>query len=207
MDNIPLFDTTVLFIHGFAKTKDDWAIIQKHLGGPYNIHCIDINNTCYVRPVQDICQEIDDSMSTFHETKIIVVAHSYGAFYAIGLSRLNKFRYNKLLLIEPTLKTEEYQIYLTEKYAKTPNEIDKYKIENFDTFPDYRDLTSNIIIIVHINVKIREEHETVSKIERCNQLCNKNAKSLLCLHVNKGHMLHHTVPDKIISTLHICTYI
>lgn len=147
--------------------------------------------------IQEVSNIIHNYISqTFTPKFAIIVAHSYGTFYALELVQMNRNLYNKLFLIEPTIKTQEYSKYLEEQYELSRSQITEFKLKNFDLYPSYENLSPKIIVKIHLNLQSSDKN--LPQLKSYYSMCNKNIQSSLHLYIDKSHMLHYTVPDTII---------
>lgn len=148
------YKSTIVFIHGLGKKYDDWNISEhgKKIGIESNIR--KTKNTVlvslhghYNRSIEEVCKEIHLLLDTLLKTKITCVCHSFGAIYGTYLTIKQPDIFKRLILIDPSLKTNEW----IEKF-KTINsdKANLYGITDFDSFPNYLDIPKSIIVRAHI---------------------------------------------------------
>ena len=188
---------TILFIHGYGKNHEDWNCIniENNLGKLYNIILVDIYD--YLLPIDNICEKIYQQIKDKLISKIIIVSHSYGSFYAMNLCILYPIIFIKMLLIEPCIKSDDYKNYL-ESMEQT-DEI-KYRLKTFETLPNHLDIHNKITVRICINVDNKSNDQiTMTKIKSLGKICNKNLKSHLLIVYNSSHMIHYKRPEIIID--------
>jgi pimeloyl-ACP methyl ester carboxylesterase len=182
----------VVFIHGYNQNAEHWDVtetgkeikVAERCSGRFLTISIGLDITDYCQPIDLVCMDIDRYLSLY--SNITLVSHSFGAFYAIGLSLAFPTKYNRLLLLNPTLKTNAYREFV----IKHRPELD------FDELPDGLALQAKTIVRIHHEYPIDEE-----KISILDGLTNKNVKSRLVIHPGKGHMLHYQIPATIIDAV------
>jgi predicted esterase len=229
--------TTIIFIHGFGKSYNDFNItehgkninIEKKLSKHYNTLCVQIEYDDYKLSIPDLSNLIyaylfnldpellnDDQSSKQNQqsnkdsqsnndannilnTKIIIVAHSYGGFIGLYLSETYFRIFKKLFLIDPSVKSDDFLKYL----MTDTHELNTYKIKNFDLLPDGLSIKSSVIIRIHFNLNTKDTSydEFISDVAYFSKLVNKNTKSRLVLHANKSHMIHYSIPDTIFDAI------
>lgn len=200
--NIQEFKTTIVFIHGFRKDSTYWntsehgytLAIESTLAKVANTVLIDLTDEDYMKDITTIADEIYAKIDR-HFQKIILVGHSHGCFYCLRLAEKHPIYYNRLLLLDPTLKNPEYHKYLQEKIS---DNVEEAKLKYFEDLPDGRDLYCTTIIWIHFNVN---SETTPSKIEELYKFTNKNSKSRLMAHYNVSHMIHYKIPSVIINSI------
>lgn len=198
---------SILFIPGFRKKNTDFNItdegkginIETTLFKMYNTITIQFSEDDYQKPVPDIADQIYQNIIMNFKKDIVIVAHSFGAFYAIHLAKTYPNIFTKLLLIDPSIKTTSYHEKLqlnANMYG--PKDTETYKLKNYDSLPIGVDLKSNIIVRVHVALIIGL---SADKIFILNKLTNKNVKSRFIVHPNASHMIHYQHPDVIIDSI------
>lgn len=203
--NYNKFKTTLLFIHGFGKDISSWNTTQsgksikfeETLSKTANTILIEFKNEDYEKSMSDKINEIYSLITDFLKTQMIIIAHSYGCFYALLLAEKYPKVFNKLLLLDPTVKNNDYLLQL-EKAAKGTAEdsIECAKLDRFPSLPSGEGLPSQIIVRVHLNIT-----DDIKKIVSLNSLTNKNVKSRLTVHYDIGHMIHWSIPNTIIDSV------
>jgi hypothetical protein len=147
-------------------------------------------------PISNICDEIYLKIinTDLIKTKIIIVTHSFGSFYAFYLAEKYYTIFNKLFLIEPTIKTANYKNYL----KNCNSTIQQHKYNNFDALPTGLNIKCSVIIWIIININTDSLDDSFKcELEYMYKLTNKNIKSKMITHINKSHMLHYDIPDVI----------
>lgn len=189
------FKKTVIFFPGYHKTKEDFDEIEPHLSKTYNTVLITIKNYCC--PVHDLISELYGKIKELINTKLIVVSHSYGSFYAIDL--VNSYHKLNIILImlEPCLKTDYFLTYLK---SLQPDEVNQWKIDNFNSYPDHHNIPKQCVVKVHLNF----DGNNLEEIYEINNITKVNMKSRLMIHAHIGHMIHYKIPHVIIDTIKTC---
>lgn len=194
----------VIFVSGFKKNYKTWnktetnkiLNIEKKFRKTCTTILVDIDEEDYKLPVPIICNKMLSCDDFEIKENTVIVAHSYGCFYALYLAE--KLKHVKLVLIEPVIKSPSYFDYLIEKsLGETEEGIEKHKIKNYDTLPDGKLLSSQVILRVHVNINNAE----IPNIKEYNALTSKNIKSQLVIHYKKSHMIHYTQPDLIFTSI------
>jgi pimeloyl-ACP methyl ester carboxylesterase len=210
---------TVIFIQGFLKSANDFNMresgtkisIEDRISNKYNTIRMEFDPNDYMRPISDITDDIIREIKNLMETEILIVSHSRGSFNALDLAKTNPKVFNKLLLIDPTIKNSSYK----QELSKGINNIEKsivdiiheYMLKTFDSLPEVTDLKPNIIIQTYINFNTQlmshpEYYLTLAnKIKLLNKITNKNTKSKIIIQPDIGHMIHYFIPDKIINSI------
>lgn len=216
--------TTIIFIHGFRKKYDDFnetennkhILIETRIRTKCNTIMIQIEENDYKKEISEISEQMYYHLlnAEIMKTKITIVAHSYGSFYAFYLAEKYPIIFGKILLIDPTIKTINYKNKLIynngQKIENDSTEF--YKLKNFDTLSDGINIKSTVIIRIHtnlnsnelimdLNLSINTLNEFSEKMQYLNKLVNKNIKSRLIMHVDCGHMIHYKKPDLIIDSI------
>ena len=200
------FKNTVIFIHGYRKTHDDWNItsnnkeigIESHIRKIKNTILISMEEVDYQRSIQEISKEIYKSINHLDKTKIVCVCHSYGAIYSTCMSILYPSLFTSIIMLDPTLKTDEYLEYLK---GRNLDDNDRYKIENFNKLPNYLNIPKNIIVKIHINLtsdNIKQDHKYMIELDK---IVKQNMKSRLMIHFDVSHMIHYKIPHIIIDSI------
>lgn len=197
----------LLFVHGYLKDHSHWNIseynkvidIEKTLSKSCNTIILSFDYDDYEKTIMEVCDEIYYQINQYYgdnisKNNIMIVSHSYGSFYSFALSNKYPKIFNKLLLIEPTLKT---QIYLD--YMKKKNDShSEWVINNFDSLPSGINIKAGVIVRIHINYTDSYPEEKLLCMDR---ITNKNIKSRIMIHPNKSHMLHYDIPGVIIDSI------
>jgi len=202
--NIQNFKKTILFIQGFRKHYLNWNLsetnkpinIESNLSKSCNTILLDLDDNDYQKSITILSEEIYQHLSPLITSKITIVAHSYGAFYALKLAEFYPKIFSRVLLLDPTIKSPEYLDYL--KLKKSNDSLELFKITHFEELPSPLILNNNIIVRIHFNISTNED---LNKINYLDQLTNKNCKSRLILHYNISHMIHYTIPAVIIDSI------
>ena len=199
------FKKTALFIHGFGKTGDQWNIseynkeinIELHIRKTHNTILITLHENDYLRPIFDVSDEIFKLIKDLINTKIICITHSYGSFYAMSMSIQHPKLFDKIIMLDPTLKTTKYFEYLK---TLDHNDINQYKIDNFDIiYPNHLDIPKNVIMKIHFNINTNTNANM--KLKELDKITKQNTKSRLMVHVDVGHMIHYKIPHIIIDSI------
>lgn len=202
------FKKTVLFIHGFGKTGEQWNIteygkeinIESHIRKTHNTILVTLHDDDYFRSISDVSDEIDRKIEDLIKTKIICVTHSYGSFYAISMSIKFKNLFDTIIMLDPTIKTPEYL-----QYLKTLNysEKNQYQIDNFDIiYPNHLDIPKNIIVKIHLNINDKNENSNIiNDLTLLGEITKHNVKSRLMIHIGVSHMIHYKIPHVIIDSI------
>ena len=193
--------TTIIFIHGFLKNSSYWNLtetghpieIEAILAKTYNTVLIDLIQQDYIKSISEIANEIYIKLEQLIKTKIILVGHSHGAFYCLRLAELYPVVFSQLILLDPTVKNDNYLNFLKSK----DDIITQAKLKHFDDLPSGNNLKSSIIIRIHINI----DSTLINDIKELDVLVNKNTKSRLIVHYNVTHMIHYKIPHTIIDSI------
>lgn len=199
----------VILIHGYNQTIDSWNVtksgkviqLDKILSAKYNTIIIQIDQEDYLKSVPELSNEIHEKLSLHAEnSKKIVLAHSYGCFYAISLA-INHDKTYRLLLLDPTIKTLDY--YEMIKNRAIDNDLVSIsKYENYSLLPNYSDIKSKTIIIIHLANK-----NILEKISVLIDATKKNIKSRLMIE-HCSHMVHWDIPERVcISVDELCNFL
>jgi len=190
---------TVVFIHGFQKDTYSWnynsknkpILIEETLAKSNNTVLIQMNQEDYMMTTTEASNKIYEQLTDYLNTKITLVTHSLGSFYALKLAELYPNTFKKLLLIDPTIKTPEYFEYISSQ------PLDNNKLKNYHDLPTGLTLSPKIIVRIHFDYN----PDIIHKIPYYNKMTNKNTKSRLILHDNIGHMIHWKIPHVIIDSI------
>ncbi len=184
----------ILFIPGFNKDPGTWNVtengkeinIESSIRKVFRTVLIEIN---YSKTIMEMAEEIytDYLEAEDPKTKIVIVAHSYGSFYALALAQFK--RLDGLLFLDPTTKNQSYYNYLMRTKQET-------KIQMFDDFPIPTPLPQKTILKVFLIYREADE-----RIIQYGVMVKNNVFSDLILLVERGHMIHYEVPDKIIHAI------
>jgi len=200
------FKKTVIFIHGFGKTGNQWNItehnkeinIESHIRKTHNTILITLEDNDYMRPIIDIASEIYKSIEVLSKSKIICVTHSYGSFFAMSMSIEYPQLFNAIIMLDPTIKTFRYLEYLK---TLDSNNINKYKIDNLDIiYPNHLDIPKNVVIKIHLNVD-SDSNINIDQLIELDKITKQNMKSRLMIHIDIGHMIHYKIPHVVIDTI------
>lgn len=207
------YKSTILFIHGFGKNHNDWnetktgkqILIEKTLNKICNTILVDIEEDDYGKETLLIAEEIFLGIpEILLKTKITVVCHSYGAFYGLNLCEINPDIFGRLVLIDPTVKNDDYfnKLRLAEEKVSDESSVEFCKFKNFDTLPTGFNIKNSVIIRIHLNVDTSKSPEKVfNKMIHLEKLTKKNTKSRLIVHCNVSHMLHYIIGPTIINSI------
>ena len=198
------FKTTILFIHGYNKSYNDFNITEhnKEIGIELNVRkirntiLVSLDKEDYLVPIIDISNKIYEAIQKLANTKIICVCHSYGTFYATSLAIQYPNLLSCIIMLEPTIKTNDFLEYLK---TLEQDEHNKYKIEHFGEFPNYLAIPKTIALNIHLNIDL--EQNKINKIIELDHIVKKNVKSKLMVHVNVSHMIHYKIPHVIIDNI------
>lgn len=199
------FKKTVLFIHGFGKTGDQWNIseynkeinIESHIRKTHNTILITLSEDDYFRSIADVSIEIFKAMEDLLKTKIICVTHSYGSFFAMSMSIKHPKLFEAIIMLDPTIKTDEFLQYLK---SLESNEKNQYKIDNFDTiYPNHLEIPKNVIVKIHFN--INADTDIIKELTILDEITRHNVKSRLMVHVGVSHMIHYKIPHIVIDSI------
>ena len=202
------YKQTIIFIHGFLKNYNDFNVtdhdkkilIEEHFRKKCNTIMVHIEKDDYIQDIsitEQIYQTICNMDLKFKN--ITLVTHSLGSFNAIYLAEKYPKLFKKLLLIDPTIKSNAYHDYLVDQ-SKNQDIIVCIKLKNYDLLSNGKNLKSNIVIYINVNydTKINKSNDDMILLHK---FVSKNVKSRFILHVNKSHMLHYTNPNVIIDSI------
>ena len=204
--------TTVVFIPGLRKKYTDFDItdngkiinVAATMAKTCNTIIIALDDDDYKKSVPDVAKEMYNKIvsNDITKTKMIIVTHSYGFFYAVQLAEIDGSMFNKLLLIDPPAKTDRLLSRLKNDAMFTVENSTEYiMVKNFDLLPTGQNLKSKIIARVHLNINTSLPKEMMEKIAYFNRLANKNVKSRLIVHSDVSHMIHYQIPDVIVDSI------
>lgn len=186
------FKKTIIFFPGYRKTGIDFNEIEPHLSKTHNTVLVTIRNYCC--SIHDLVIELYDNVKELANTKLILVSHSYGSFYAIDFVNSYQKLNTVLVMLEPCLKADYFLAYLK---SLPTEEVNSYKIANFDSYPDHNMIPKQCIVKVHLNF----DGNNLEQIYEINTITKVNMKSRLMIHANVGHMIHYKIPHVIIDTI------
>jgi predicted alpha/beta hydrolase family esterase len=211
-DDCKKTNNVVVFIHGFGKNSETFNIsefgkelnIEKTIRTIAQTVLIDIEENDYLLTVPDVANTIYDKIKQFKN--IWIVAHSYGCFYAIQLAEQYHNIVKGIILLEPTVKSDQYKIYL-ENLPKSP--VNDAKLKNFDSLPNGSNIKNKTIVQVHLSItqwvnlstSISNVDEFESKIDKIKRWTNANVISEIVIYPSKSHMIHYDCPLKIIHKI------
>lgn len=205
IDNNSNHKKTILFIPGFRRLASSFNLtdfnkninIELDINKKCNTFTLELSDENYLEPISNLCDKIYLELfaKLVPNQKILIVAHSNGSFYAFGLAEKYPQIFNKILLLDPTIKTFKYREKL--ELLREADKIMSYKLENFDILPSGLDLANAIIVRIHVNLNLDALIIDKEKLLIINKITNKNTKSRFVLHIGMGHMIHWMQPDKI----------
>ena len=180
-DNFSLIDINeissnilIIFISGYRK-NNYWDITEygktiniiDKFKEKYLVKLLSLTDEGYKKPVSDIC----DIISKLVQVKCIIVANSYGCFYAQQLAFING-NIKGILLLDPTIKCERYLKELEIKTETDDPNINE-KIKNFDKLPE--NLSFEFKLIINVHFCFNENLST--NVKYFLSICNKNINS------------------------------
>ena len=201
---------TIIFIHGFMKHYNSWNVtegnkvinIEKNISKICNTVLVQIEEEDYMKPIDKVANEIYVELQPLLHTNITLGCHSYGSFYCISLAINYPKIFSRIVMLNPSIKTQAYYDYLA---TKDQTDINTYKLKHFDELPDHTNIHNKIIISIHVNLdstKYNEDKLTLfDKMIQLNKMTNKNVKSKLYLYVYVSHMIHYKISDKIYQSI------
>lgn len=193
------FKNTVMYIHGFLKQSSQWNVsetgkylgIEEHLQKTTNTVLVDVEHSDYSLPITTICEDIYKEILQSHSlVKVIIVAHSYGAFYAIRLAEMFPSIIKSLILLDPVVKDENYRKYLLDQ----DDDMSKGKLAIYHDLPTGDKLHPRIIIKICLPVT----DSVLTKLDYFHPMTNKNIMSEIVVIPEVDHMIHYHQPQKII---------
>lgn len=200
----------VLFIHGFRKNHDDWDTtehgksigIATQIAKRCTVVCAGLDDSDYCQSTLSVATEMSTQLAEpdmfGDDKKVTVVAHSNGCFYAIQLAQLDPNRFGRLLLIDPTLKSEAYRQQLLERVAADSTDVvSQRKLENFDSLPT--SVPNRVVVRIHFNYT---EAMSPDRVRQLHDLVKTNVKSRLIAHYDASHMIHYKMPHVIVDSIH-----
>lgn len=209
----PNHNTIVVFIHGFRKTSKTWNMTEKgknidiegYISKRHTTLLVDISEEDYYKDTLEIASIIYEYITSIKQyKKIVVVAHSFGIFYAIHLSNIISYSNESLefipdvrmLAIDPTIKNETYYNFLA---SNTEDNLHKHKLENYDKLPDIVDIHNSTILYSHCVVRgsVFDDQIKLDKYLRITKAASKNTKSRATFHYKYSHMIHYQHPELI----------
>jgi pimeloyl-ACP methyl ester carboxylesterase len=117
-----------------------------------------------------------------------VLAHSYGAFYALALAQQAP-NVKALLLLDPTGCTPSYhQTLVTGNVA-----LAAHKLEQWESYPRPLPLAPRVVVRVHLALT----EQLAERVQYFTPLCKANVQSALEVHM-ASHMLHYDLPQLVI---------
>lgn len=201
------YKVTVIFIHGYTKTGEDWNItahnkeigIESHIRKTRNTVLITLDEEDYRCPISDISSTIYEETKHLLKSKVIIVTHSYGSMFGMSLAILYPKFVTTLIMLDPSVKTNDFLIYLK---SLPVTETKQYKIDNFESLPNPRDIPKHIIVRVHWNFE--PDNKIDNNLLELDHLVKKNTKSRLMIHISVSHMIHYKIPHVIIDSIKEC---
>lgn len=211
MSNPQMFTKTVVFIPGFLKSCNDFDItehnktinITKCISKRANIHKVNLKPEDYLQPLNSMCDQIIESVNqTYPNKKIILVGHSYGCFYVLKCMELYKELIKGIILIDPTMRNNDYKQDLLSKLEVLTNptmiNITTFKLERFDELPNDFDFGSKIEMRVLLNESPNFE---IKKAHFENVIKQSGTSTSKMITYNLTHMLHYKRPNDVISMI------
>jgi pimeloyl-ACP methyl ester carboxylesterase len=203
----------IIFFSGLLKDSNTWDLtesgkainIMKTAKTKADVITINITFEQYLQPIEETCKDINNKIEALIVDKnVIIVAHSFGAFFAFGYSEYCHKNLTGVILIDPTCKLDSYKSYLVEKTNIVEND-DKYKVrkywlENFESLPALPKYKPKVKVIVHIPIK---ENKNIDKVMFFEKAVALNMQSQIVVHPNKSHMLHYQMSDRFIHIINI----
>ncbi len=153
---------------------------------------VDFNLIDHFREYDYVCTKINSLVNTKH---VVVVAHSYGCFYALRYAEL--YPTTALILLDPPPKTDLYKTYL----KSNMNLLDECKLEHFDKLPDGANISNNVAISVHVSGDSESKDSLFDKISYFSKLTKNNSRSNLIVHYDTSHMIHYTRSANVIENI------
>ena len=201
------FTKTIIFFPGFLKSSDDFEYTEsgKKIGitscinKRANVHKVSLTKDDYLKPIDEILDEVmKEVFDKFKSKKIILVGHSFGAFYVLRCVELYKNRIDGILLIDPTFRDHSYRSKLflkLDEYKKKEdwdrNILTQCKLDRFYDLTNGENIGCNLEIVVMINVT--NEDDKTDKIKYYKDLIKDfgKEKSQLVIYNNLSHMIHY----------------
>lgn len=208
------YKNNVLFISGFMKDYKTWNITEQgkkvliadNISKNCNVVFLDLDESDYMKDFDEINNKIYDILNNNFDikSKFLIVSHSYGNFFTTSLVKKWPKKFNKILLLDPTIKSESYYSYLKNKLKETDIESKdyeslNYKINNFDDFPECNPFKNNVIVVIYLSLEDKEYF--YNKVKKLLKITNGNIKSRLIIN-NPGHILHYKNPALIINSIY-----
>ena len=211
--------STIIFFPGFRKNHNDFNItdhgkkilVESTISTTCNTILVNIDDNDYKKSVPQLAEEIYQEIVNCHmsETKLIIVAHSLGSFYALYLCETYPNIFGKILLIDPAIKSITYHTQLiADAKNKLDDTVEYAKLKNYEYLSDGLTLHNKIIVRIHINLNTKKIIsdpvvclDEISYLNAVNKITNKNTKSRLVVHANVSHMIHYKMPGAIIDAI------
>ena len=193
-------EPAVIFIHGYNKKLEYWN--KNEFGKEINIEKT-ISKKSYTLLIQIDNFEINpaigiipiiEQMKLVKNKNWIIVCHSLGVIYGLELLK-HDIKIVGMCLIDPTS--------LDEIYIKELIDDNWMDIANYCSTEKYNP-SSKIIFHTHFDYNQNDVNNVDyfnRQIKFYGKFINKNNKSKIIIHPNKGHMIHYTDSPKIINSI------
>lgn len=197
--------TCIVFICGFMKGVETWNVtekgkkicIEEHFSGKYKTMMVSMQEREYLNNSFDaVCTELLGNLNLSGYKNICVVAHSYGAFYAVRIAGV--YPKCKLLLLDPTLKGDVFKRYLILK----KDAMSVHKLSIYDQLPSLTALTQKTVVYIHYCINDKgTSSDILGDIITSAKSCNKNVNSNAFVHYDWSHMIHYQHPQRVIGDI------
>lgn len=82
---------TLVFLHGFLGSVNDWESVIKHLPSHYKCICLDLNLFCSESTLEAVATKIFGHLKSINQFPCHLIGYSLGGRICLALSKLEKF--------------------------------------------------------------------------------------------------------------------
>lgn len=206
------FKNTVIFIHGLFKNADQWNITEygKYIGiidemkktsNVINLTWNIITHDDYINNDELYFERIINEVPK--NSTCIVIAHSFGSFYALKLYQLNKLLIKGIILLDPVVLNEKYIEKITNELKSLDEELVKTRESNLKLINSIKSTTVDNKVIIKIHVRSGEDlmERFSDNLDYYHNLTKLNVKSQIIFHPNTSHMIFYDKPANILHSI------
>jgi len=195
---------SIVFVPGYRK-GNHWDVsehgrrldILQILFASANIFVVHLDDEDYKLPIPIVTSSILEQLPTNLELSL-VVAHSYGCFFAMDMVSQSPSRVKAVMLLDPVVKDESYRASLAVRTTEEDPNV-AHKLKHWDDIPDASVFSSNskfnkVVFRVHLILC----SDLSRKLEHFLPTCKANVKSGVEIHAS-DHMIHYSLPHMVID--------
>ena len=230
----PIDMYTVVFINGLLENKTSWEQTDKgkhiHIISKMKKKCsvltFDFTHEHYKMDFIKLVNMIDDIIKDkVKSTKIIMVGHSIGGLITQVYGCLYPHKLKGIILIDSSTLNEFFKQRIIRDKQKCidMNEIEIYDhwlsswLSDFTQLPDISKISSNIIVIAHLNIMsdytnvikhfYNNDYELFyndhkQRFKYYKSITTRNCHSKTILHMDASHFIHYTNSEKIVDSIY-----